>query len=77
MCHTEELMESSQFVLRSTERKHFTFIKNVIHQIKDIYEVKDSAFQNIENTVSYAKLGIMHRSIITLTDIQNELESYY
>lgn len=49
------------------------FIKDVVNQVKNLYEVINSILQNIDNSISFEKIGIMNPSITTSTHLQNEL----
>lgn len=48
-------------------------LKDTLARIINIYEIVLSILQDIENSISFAKLGIIHPSIIKPNDLLNEL----
>lgn len=55
-------------------------IENVIHQIMNLYEAINGILHDDKNSISFAKLGIIHPRIITLAQLPNEwkiLEMYF
>lgn len=49
------------------------FIKDILNQIINMYEIINSILQDIENSISFIKLNVMHPSIIKTFDLFNEL----
>lgn len=75
----EKLIENkinqiSLIVQKTTYRENSHFIKDLLNQIINLYEIINSILQDIENSITFARLKIMHPSIITLNDLFNELK---
>lgn len=78
MIHNEKLLESkinqiSQIVTKAVYRENSMYIKDTINQIINLFEVINSVLQDIENSIAFAKLGVMHPSIMTTAHLYNEL----
>lgn len=76
--HNEKIIESKIneihfYVQKTTQKENSLFIKDVINQIINVYEVIDSILQDIENSLTFAKLKTMHPSIIKTEDLFLEL----
>lgn len=80
--YNEKLLESkineiSSMIQKTAYRKILQekslYIKDVINQILNIYEIIISILQDIENSLTFAKLKIMHPSIIGTEDLFVEL----
>lgn len=76
----EQLLESkikqiSLIVQKTTYRENSIYIKIAINAIINIYEFIDSLLQDIENSITFCKLKIMHPSIIKTVDLYTELKS--
>lgn len=52
----------------------FNYIKDSIVQIINIFEITNSILQDIENSISFAKIQVMHPSIIKTIDLYNQLK---
>lgn len=80
MTHNEKLIEAkinqiALIVTKSTYRENSMFIKDVINQIINLYEIISSILQDIENSITFAKLQVMHPSIISTTHLYKELKA--
>lgn len=76
----EKLLESkinqiSLIIQKTTFRENCLYIKDVLNQIINIYEIIDSTLQDIENSITFCKLKIMHPSIIRTEDLYTELNN--
>lgn len=76
--HNEKLLDSkiNQIALitqKTAYRENSLYMKDVINQIINIYEIIDSILQDIENSLTFSKLKTMHPSIIKSEDLFNEL----
>lgn len=76
--HNEKLIESkinqiSSMIHKTAYRENSFFIKDVINQIINVYEIIDSILQDIENSLTFSRLKIMHPSIIRTEDLFFEL----
>ena len=77
--HNEKLLETriyqiSYFIKNQTFRENIIFIKDLMNQIINMYEILNSILQDIENSISFAQLQIMHPSIIKTADLFYELK---
>lgn len=52
---------------------HSLLVINYLNQMINLYEIINSVLQDIENSISFAKLNTIHPSIIKTTDLFNEL----
>lgn len=78
--HNENLLETkleqiSKIVEGQAYRENSMFIKDVMIQLINMYEIIISILQDVENSISFAKLGTMHPSIIKITDLVKLLKS--
>lgn len=75
--HNQKLIESKinqiDFYVQKTTYINSLFIKDIINQIINVYEVIDSILQDIENSLTFSKLQTMHPSIIKTEDLFLEL----
>lgn len=76
--HNEKLLQSKieQIAIIAEQVgnwKKSIFINDILNQIINMYEIINSILQDIENSISFTKLNIMHPSIIKTTDFYNEL----
>lgn len=74
----EKLLESKLnqvglIIQKTTYRENSIFIKDILNQIINVYEIIDSILQDIENSIAFSKLKIMHSSIIKTEDLYSEL----
>lgn len=74
--HNEKLLEMkiNQISDRILYKETTFFIKDIMNQIITMYEIINSILQDIENSISFLKLQIMHPSIIKTKDLFNELK---
>lgn len=74
--HNEKLLEMriNQVSDRMLHKETTLFIKDIMNQIITMYEMINSILQDIENSISFLKLQIMHPSIIKTKDLFNELK---
>lgn len=77
--HNEKLLQSKleqiAFIINETvHRENSMFIKDVLNQIIELYNIIYSITQDIENSVTFARLGIMHPSIIKPYEFLEELK---
>ncbi|XP_074026075.1 uncharacterized protein [Leptinotarsa decemlineata] len=84
--HNEKLIEIkinqiSEIVKNKVYRENSDFIKDIINQLINMFEIINSILQDIENSISFAKIGMMHPSIMKtkdllreITDVQNRLK---
>lgn len=75
----EELLEKrinqiGMIVQTTTYRENMHFIKDILNQVINLYEIIDSILQDIENSITFTKLKIVHPSIIKINDLYNELK---
>lgn len=78
MSHNENLLQSkisqiAAIVERQPIKENAIFIKDTLNQITNMYEIINSVLQDIENSLSFVKLNVMHPSIIKTADLYNEL----
>lgn len=73
--HNENVLQSkiSQVVEQQPIKENAICIKDMLSQISNMYEVINSVLQDLENSLSFVKLNVMHPSIIKTTDLYNEL----
>lgn len=77
--YNEKLLESkinqiSLIVQKTIYREDAVYhIKDIINQILDVYEIINSILQDVENSLTFSKLKIMHPSIIRTEDLFIEL----
>lgn len=76
--HNERLLQSKlkqvAFIVESHPYKeNVMFIKDVLNQLINLYEITNSMLQDLENSLAFAKLQILHPSIIKLSDLYREL----
>lgn len=77
--HNEKLIEAkinqiALFVTKSTYRENSMFIKDILNQIINMFEIISSILQDIENSITFARLQVMHPSIISTTHLYKELK---
>ena len=77
--HNEKLLGSriqqiSLFVEKQTQRENAVIIKDVANQLINMFEILNSILQDLENSVSFARLQLMHPSIIKISDLYAELK---
>ncbi|XP_050296181.1 uncharacterized protein LOC126736032 [Anthonomus grandis grandis] len=51
-------------------------IRNILDALVNVYEFIDSTLQDLENSITFAKLKTMHPSIIKTTDLFNDLKQF-
>jgi len=76
--HNEKLLESKLnqlglIVQKTTLRENTAFIKDVLNQVINLYEIIDAILTDIENAITFSKLKILHPSIIKTKDLYFEL----
>ena len=76
--HNEKLLaqkinQIAIFVGRQTNKENAAFIKDILIQLINMYEILNSVLQDIENSISFARLNLMHPSIIQTNDLFKEL----
>lgn len=76
--HNEKLLSQkinqiAIFVGRQTNKENSAFIKDILIQLINMYEIINSVLQDIENSISFARLNLMHPSIIKTNDLFKEL----
>lgn len=76
--HNEKLLDSKihqigLIVQKATYRENSNFIKDILNQIINLYEIIDSVLQDLENAITFSKLKILHPSIIKTQDLYSEL----
>lgn len=77
--HNEILLERkirdiAYMVIESLSKDNLLFINDVINQIITMFESISSILQDIENSIAFTKLGVMHPSIMKTTDLYSELQ---
>lgn len=77
--HNEKLLESklnqiALIIQKSVYRENSAYIKDVLNQIINVYEIIDSTLQDIENSITFSKLKILHNSIISTEELYSELQ---
>lgn len=80
--HNDELLQSkidqvAILVEQQTYRENSMFIKDILNQFTNLYGIINSILQDIENSISFAKLKVMHPSIISTTDFYYELSKLH
>lgn len=78
--HNEKLLANkinqiATFVGRQTNKENAAYIKDILIQVINMYEILNSILQDIENSISFAKLNRMHPSIIKTNDLFNQLQN--
>lgn len=76
--HNENLLakkinQIAIFVGRQTNKENSGFIKDILIQLINMYEILNSVLQDIENSISFARLNLIHPSIIKTNDLFREL----
>jgi Baculovirus F protein len=76
--HNEKLLEAkleqiSIIIQGDYRRKQSNIIKDIIIQLINLYEIVISILQDIENSITFARIGVMHPSIIKTEDLFKEL----
>lgn len=76
--YNEKLLESkinqiSLIVQKAAYRENSLYMKDIINQILNVYEIINSILQDVENSLTFSKLKIMHPSIIKTEDLFIEL----
>ena len=69
-----KINQISIIVQKTTYRENMHFIKDILNQIINLYEIINSILQDIENSITFSKLKVMHPSIITFNDLLKELK---
>lgn len=77
--HNEKVLDSkidqlSLIINHSEYDRNITFIKDTLIQMINLYEVIQSVLQDVENAITFAKLKVMHPSIITVIDLFRSLK---
>lgn len=80
LVHNEKLLESkinqiALIVEGQAYRENSMYIKDVINQVISFYEIIFSLIQDIENSILFARLGVVHPSIIKTVDFYNALKN--
>lgn len=70
-----KLNQVALIVQKQSIREHSIFIKDLMIQIINLYEIINSVLQDIENSISFAKLQVMHPSIMKSTELFEELQN--
>jgi len=52
---------------------HYFAIKEYLDQLINLYEIINSVLQDIENSITFAKINVMHPSIIKTNELYKEL----
>lgn len=76
--HNEELLQSrinsiASILEQRPDSENSMFLKDTFNQIIKIYEVINSVLQDVENSITFSKLNIVHPSIVQNIDLYNEL----
>lgn len=76
--HNEKALQSeieriAAIAEQNLKRKNSNFIKDILNQIINMYEIINSILQDIENSITFTRLNIMHPSIIKTVDLFKEL----
>lgn len=76
--YNEKLIESkineiSFIVTKTTYRENSLYMKDIINQILNVYGIINSILQDVENSLTFSKLKIMHPSIIKIENLYTEL----
>ena len=69
----EKITQINEIVKRHTIRENMIFIKDILIQVINMYEIINSILQDVENSISFAKQKIIHPSIIKTQDLYSEL----
>lgn len=79
--HNEKLLESrinkvAALLENSAYKQNNVYnLKDLINQVVNVYEIIDSILQDLENSLAFSKLRIMHPSIIQTKDLYAELKA--
>ncbi|XP_074035629.1 uncharacterized protein [Leptinotarsa decemlineata] len=78
--HNEEMLaekinQISKIVQNHAYRENSNFIKDIMNQLINMFEMIISILQDIENSISFARIGIMHSSVMKTNELKRELES--
>ncbi|KAJ8979906.1 hypothetical protein NQ317_004900 [Molorchus minor] len=68
-----KILQIATIVEQSGTWKKSIFIKDILLQIINMFEILNSILQDIENSIAFSKLNVMHPSIIKTVDFYNEL----
>lgn len=79
--HHEELIGSNleviqTFINKQTVNEGIQVIKDVTLQLINIYQIINQKLQDIENSITFSKLGTLHSSIVTQKDLLLELRQF-
>ncbi|XP_074034581.1 uncharacterized protein [Leptinotarsa decemlineata] len=77
--HNERLLESkinqiAKIVENQTYKENSMFIKDILNQIINTFEIINSILQDVENSIQFSRLNILHPSIIKTKDLFKELQ---
>ena len=77
--HNELLLKSrilqlNQLIKENAQFKDVLFAKDLLNQLLALYNSILNTLQDIENSITFCKLGIMHPSIMKPKDLFNELQ---
>lgn len=71
----EKRIKEIGYIAKETANKeNMYFIKDILIQIINLYEIFDSILQDIETSITFAKLGTFHPSIMETADLFLELK---
>ncbi|XP_066157767.1 uncharacterized protein [Euwallacea fornicatus] len=70
-----QIKQIEHIVQETVNRGNLYFIKDVLIQIINLYEIIDSMLQDIETSIAFARLGNFHPSIMRTTDLFSELKT--
>lgn len=68
-----KINQIGMIVQGSAYRENSLFIKDVLIQMINTYEIIESILQDLQNSITFAKLKIIHPSIIKINDLYKEL----
>lgn len=63
----------SMIVQKTAYKENMDFIRDILNQVINLYEIIDSILQDIENSITFSKLKLIHPSIIKIEDLVSEL----
>lgn len=72
-----KILELSELSRGSTEREDILSVVNIYHQLIILYNAILNTFQDIENSITFCKLGVVHPSIIRSKELFHELQKIY
>lgn len=80
--HNEKLLDSKiqliqQIVQKAASSDHYYFFSDTILQIYELYNLVYNTLQDIENSITFAKLKTLHPSIIKASDLYKSLNHLY